>query len=136
MDTDARVEDLGEDGPTPEPPEPATPYADEDDTGTPLTHSELVAYALEALAGHHLEYLKQAAGEQHPLRQRMAAVDFWTELRRDIRREVDARPNLAPDAWLDALSLYVAFLVAGLPPEPGLVRGLQRGWIERGEQSS
>ena len=127
MDADPRPDEPGD--------EPANPYAEEDDTHTPLTRSELLAYALEALAAQHLEYLKQAAGEQHPLRQRMAAVDFWTELRRDIRREVDARPNLAPDAWLDALSLYGAFLVAGLPPEPGLVRGLQRGWIERGEQS-
>ncbi len=117
-------------------PEEAPPYAEEDDTGTPLTHSELVAYAMESLAAQHLEYLKQAAGEQHPVRQPMAAVDFWTDLRGGIRQEVDARPNLAPDAWLDALSLYVAFLVAGLPPEPGLVRGLQHGWIERGEQSS
>ncbi len=133
MDTDARPDPLGDAPPEP-PDEPANPYAEEDDTHTPLTHSELVAYVLEALAAQHLEYLKQASGEQHPLRQRMAAVDFWTDLRRDIRREVDARPNLAPDAWLDALSLYVAFLVAGLPPEPGLVRGLTRGWIERGEQ--
>ena len=118
------------------PDDPANPYAEEDDTGTPITHSQLVQFALESLAERHLEYLKQAAGERHPLRQPMAAVDFWTELRRTVRQEVDARPNLAPDAWLDALSLYVAFLVAGLPPEPGLVRGLTRGWIERGEQSS
>ena len=126
----------GGDAPPEPPDEPANRFAEEDETGTPITHSELLAYALEALAAQHLEYLKQAAGEQQPLRQRMAAVDFWTDLRRSIRREVDARPNLAPDAWLDALSLYVAFLVAGLPPEPGLVRGLTRGWIERGEQSS
>ncbi len=89
--------DADEARPSPEPPdEPANPYAEEDDTGTPLTHSELVASALESLVEHHLEYLKQAAGEQHPLRQRMAAVDFWTDLRRGIRQEVDTRPNLSP----------------------------------------
>ncbi len=125
---------------TPRPDEPNDApddrYAEADETGTPITHSELVQFALESLAARHLDYLSRAAGERHPLRQRMAAVDFWTELRAGIRVEIRARPNLGPDAWLDALSLYVAFLVAGLPPEPGLVRGLRRGWAERGEQSS
>ncbi len=129
---------MSTDAPRPDEPNdaPDDRYAEADETGTPITHSELVQFALESLAARHLDYLSRAAGERHPLRQRMAAVDFWTELRAGIRVEIRARPNLGPDAWLDALSLYVAFLVAGLPPEPGLVRGLRRGWAERGEQSS
>ena len=110
MDADPRPEDLGEDGPTPE---DANPYAEEDDTGTLLTHSEMVAYALESLADHHMEYLARARGAADDPRARVAAVDFWTGLRRTIAIEVEGRPRLAPGAWIDALGLYLAFVLAG-----------------------
>ncbi len=94
-------------------PDDANPYAEEDESGTPLTHSELVAAALESLADHHLEYLARVRGEERPGRAPVAAIDFWTELRATIGTEVHGRPRLAPGAWIDALSLYVTFLLAG-----------------------
>ena len=93
--------------------EPANPYAEEDESGTPLTHSELVASALDSLAEHHLEYLIRATGEEYPLRRRLATVDFWTELHATIRREREARPRLAPGAWRAAPALYLTPLRAG-----------------------
>ena len=91
----------------------ADPFAEVDETGTPLTHSELVAAALETLADHHLDYRARARGRAEDRRARVAAVDFWTGLRRTIAIEVEGRPRLAPGARIDALGLYLAFVLAG-----------------------
>src|SRR5918911_242547 len=57
--------------------EPANPYAEEDETGTPLTHSQLVALALASLAEHHAEHRDRLRGERHLAAAPPAAVDFY-----------------------------------------------------------